>query len=233
MPNKHPFRLCSVLILFLVLTGCIQADPASEAPEITLPSKESGNDCPVIDGILLPGEWDLADLYYFEDGSELYLLFSENHLYLAIKTISAEMISANVFLSSEERIHILHTSAALGTAIYQPEGDIWRRTRNFEWCCRSSVDDASTRAVREAFYHTENWLGINSFNGNENELEYKISLSGSEEYLAVNFLRVDQIEDKLVWPLGISDGPAQPTIGGFPDTMDFSPENWLNLEELP
>jgi hypothetical protein len=58
MPNNHLFCLCSVLILFLVLTGCIKADPTSEAPEITLPSKESGNDRAVIDGVLQSGEWE-------------------------------------------------------------------------------------------------------------------------------------------------------------------------------
>ena len=233
MPKIHPFHLCSVLVLLLLMTGCIEADSVSVTPEATLPSDDSGDDHPVIDGMLQTREWDQADLHYFEDGSELYLLHSDNHLYLAIKATSPEMITANVFLASGERINILHTSAALGTAIYQPEGDTWRQTRDFEWCCRSTIDNGSARAVREAFYHTENWMGINSFNGNKNELEYKISLSGSEEYLAVNFLRVDHIEDKYVWPVGISDGPAQPTIGRFPETLDFSPENWLNLEELP
>ncbi len=232
MTNNHLFRLCSVLMISLVMAGCINADPPMESLEITLAEDGAEKFQPVIDGVLQSGEWDQADLYYFEDGSELYLLNSGNHLYLAIKAISAEMISANVFISSEERINILHTSAALGTTIYQPEGDTWQRTRDFEWCCRSKVDNASARAVRETFYHTENWLGINSFNGNENELEYKISLSGSEVYLAVNFLRVDQLEDKYVWPVGISDGPAQPTIGGFPDTLDFSPENWFILGDI-
>lgn len=185
---------------------------------------------PVVDGIIQPGEWALAEKYDFEDGSELSLMVADNHLFLAIRSSSDEMISANVFLSSESRIEILHTSAALGTAIYQPEGDTWQRTRDFEWCCRSRLDNASARAVREAFYHTENWLGINTYNGTENELEYKIRLTGSEEYLAVNFLRVNQIEDKQIWPVGITDGPAQPTIGGFPEEMDFSPEDWFAIE---
>ena len=230
MSNSYMLRLCSVLVLFLVLTGCNQADPESVTPDITLPSEELENDLLTIDGVLQPGEWDQAEIYYFEDGSELYLFHSDNHVYLAIKAISDEMISANVFISSGERIDILHTSAALGTANYQPEGDSWRRTKDFEWCCRSRIDNASAWAFREAFYHTENWLGINTYNGTENELEYKILLTGSEKFLAVNFLRVNNIDDKQVWPVGISDGPAQPTIGGFPDLLDFSPENWFVLE---
>jgi len=188
---------------------------------------------PVIDGVLQPGEWDQADLYYFEDGSELYLLHSGNHLYLAIRAGFVEMIAGNVFLHNEDQIFIMHTSAALGTAIYQENVDTWTKVKDFEWCCRSKLDSDTSRADRESFFVQEDWIGINSFIGNQNELEFKIRLTGSEEYLAVNFIRADHIEDKYVWPVGISDGPAQPTIGGFPDTLDFSPENWLNLEELP
>jgi len=230
MTNNHPMRVCIVLIAFSVLAGCALADPVPVSPEITQVSEEEGKDQLTIDGVIQPGEWDQADLFYFEDGSELYLLFSDNHLYLAINAISTEMISANVFLFSDENIEILHTSAALGTAIYQPEGDTWRRTKDFEWCCRSTSDSAGARASREAFYHIENWLGINTYNGTENELEYKIRLTGSEKFLAVNFLRVNDIDDKQIWPVGIADGPAQPTIGGFPDTLDFSPEYWFAIE---
>jgi formylglycine-generating enzyme required for sulfatase activity len=190
----------------------------------------AGDPSPVIDGVIQPGEWEQAGLYYFEDGSELYLLYADNHLYLAIKAVSDQMISANVFLSSEDSIHIMHTSAALGTAIYQPEGDTWKKVRDFEWCCRSTMDSHTAEAEREDFLDQDGWLGINSFKGHKNELEYKIRLTGSEAYLAVNFLRVDQVDVKLVWPVGITDGPAQPTIAGFPDTLDFSPRNWFVLE---
>ncbi len=232
MADKHRFRFCSLLILLIFLTGCDMVEPESSVVEITPPSEESENGLPVIDGVLQPSEWDQAEIEFFEDRSELFLLYAEDHLYLAIKAASAEMITANVFISNGESVEILHTSAALGTAEYLPEGDTWRKIKDFEWCCRSTLDNASSRAMRDAFYYTEDWLGINTYNGNENELEFKIRLSGSEKYLAVNFLRVNSIEDKNVWPAGISDGPAQPTVGGFPETMDFSPENWQILEEM-
>jgi len=233
MACHHRVRLWIVFTALLVIAGCTKVDPVPESNVVVLPSDEMESDLPVIDGILEPGEWDQADLYFFEDESELFLLHDDDHLYLAIRAVSDEMISANVFLASEENIAILHTSAALGTAVYQPAGNTWQKTRDFEWCCRSTIDNASTRAMREAFYHTDNWLGINTYNGTENELEYMIRLTGAEEFLAVNFLRVNNIVNKQVWPIGINDGPAQQTIGGFPDTMDFLPKNWQKLEEVP
>jgi len=193
----------------------------------------AANSSPVIDGVLQPGEWDQAAPHYFEDGSELYILFSGNYLFLAIRAGFEEMIAGNVFLHDGDQISIMHTSAALGTAIYQENVDTWTKVKDFEWCCRSKMDNETARADRGTFFVQEDWIGINSFIGNQNELEFKIRLTGSEEYLAVNFLSADTPDLKLVWPIGLTDGPAQPIDGGFPDTLDFSPESWLSLEELP
>ena len=232
MAKNHLIRRCALLMTLFFIAGCIKAGPTSDSLEITLAMDGAGSDHPVIDGTLHPGEWDQADLVLFEDGSELYLLQSEEYLYQAVRAIPAEMVAGNIFINEGDRISILHTSAALGTAIYQDEGDTWRKIQDFEWCCRSRTENEEARASREAFFDQDGWMGINSFLGNENELEYKIRLTGSEEYVAVNFLRADNPAQKQVWPIGLTGGPAQPNEDGFPETMDFSPENWLNLEDI-
>lgn len=229
MAKNHLFRLYSVLFTFLFLTGCIKADPALEFLETTLTVDGAENDRPVIDGILQPGEWEQAERFNFEDESELFLLKKDGYLYLAVRAGIDEMIAGNVFLQNGNQIFIMHTSAALGTAVYQEDGDTWIKIQDFEWCCRSKIDSETARADRETFFDREGWQGINSFNGNENELEYKIRLTGSETYLAVNFLSADTPGLKLVWPIGIVDGPAQPVDGGFPELMDFSPMDWFDL----
>ena len=233
MAKNHLFRLFSVLMTVIVLAGCIKAGPRSESLEITLAESGADRDQPEIDGFLNPGEWDQADLVHFEDGSELFTLQSGEYLYLAIRALPAEMIAGNIFINEGDLISILHTSAALGTAAYQKDGDTWRKIQDFEWCCRSRVEGEEARANRETFFDQEGWLGINSFLGNKNEMEYKIRLTGAEEFLAVNFLRADNPAQKQVWPIGLIDGPAQPSEGGFPEFMEFSPENWQNLEDLP
>jgi len=233
MTNNHLFRLCSVLMISLFMAGCINADPPMESLEITSAEDGAEKFQPVIDGVLQPGEWDQADLFHFEDESELFLLQKGGYLYLAIRAGIDEMIAGNVFLQNGNQIFIMHASAALGTVIYQEAGDSWVKIQDFEWCCRSKIESEAAREDREIIFNQDGWLGINSFNGNENELEYKIRLTGTETYLAVNFLSADTPGLKLVWPIGLVDGPAQPVDGGFPKLMDFSPENWLNLEELP
>ena len=233
MTKNHLYRLCSVLMIHIVLAGCIVVDPASESLKITLGVDGAGSKQPVIDGVLNPREWNQADLVHFEDGSELFMLQSGEYLYLAVRSLPAEMIAGNVFINKGDLILILHTSAALGTAVFEREGSTWRKIQDFEWCCRTRMDSEEARANREAFFDREGWLGNNSFLGNENELEYKIRLTGSEDYLAVNLLRVDNPAQKQAWPIDIVDGPAQSSEGGFPEIMEFSPETWQNLKELP
>jgi len=222
-----------MLMTFMVLAGCINAVPVSETLEITLAEGGADRDQPEIDGVLNLGEWDQADLVHFEDGSELFLLQTGEYLYLAVRAYPAEMIAGNIFIHGGDLISIFHASAALGTATYQKEGDTWRKIRDFEWCCRSRVDGKEAWEDRKNFFDQEGWLGINSFLGHENELEYKIRLTGSEEFLAVNFLRADNPSQKQIWPIDLIDGPAQPSEGGFPEFMEFSPQDWQKLEQLP
>jgi hypothetical protein len=233
MLKNHLFCLWSTLTTFIVLTGCTTANPALESLEITLTADRVGDDSPVIDGVLDPGEWDHADIFYFEDGSELYIDQDGEYLYLAIRSILDEMIAGNVFLKNGDKISILHTSAALGTATYQSDAKSWRKIQDFEWCCRSRIENEPARKEIEIFFIQDGWLGINSFLGNENELEYKIHLSGSVQNLSVNFVSADNPDRIQVWPVGLTDGPAQLLKGEFTEIMEFSPEDWQNLEQLP
>ncbi len=221
------------LLIFITLSLSSCSGTGSVTPVISQTVVMTDDAYPEIDGIITPGEWDEAVLEYFQDGSELYLLQSGEYLYLAVRVIPAEMVAGNVFINEGDRISILHTSAALGTAIYQDEGDTWRKVQDFDWCCRSRTESETARENREIFFIQEGWRGINSFIGNANELEYQIRLSGSVQYLAVNFVSADDPDRKRVWPIGLTDGPVQPVAGGFPETMDFSPEKWFTFEDLP
>jgi hypothetical protein len=63
------------------------------------------------------GEWDGAVVETFSDGSQLFLVHCDGYLYLAIRANTPEMIVGNVFVERGDEIAILHSSAALGTAL--------------------------------------------------------------------------------------------------------------------
>jgi len=205
---------------------------ASNQIEVYVPE---GSVPPNIDGTISPAEWNDATIETFADGSELLLLQNEGYLFLGIRANSSEMIAGNIFINQGEKISILHTSAALGTAIYQEEVDIWQQSKAFEWCCRGTSDSSSNQAERETFFQEEGWGSINSRVGTPNELEYKIKIDDEPIRLAVNFLKAtsNHQHEKIPWPANLTDDVDLPTPGGLPMQFVFSLQDWVKLDFQP
>lgn len=231
-------RLCLILVL-LSLASCNSPASLGQEEEQEIGSTNTPDrmesqevEAPVIDGVVNEQEWQPAKVQHFYDGSEIYLMISGDHLYLAVRAVGGGMIAGNVFLWQENGVAVMHTSAALGTALYQRDEERYQKIKDFDWCCRSKIDDALSQSAREVFFGEEGWLGVNSFLGNANELEYKISLRDMPHKLAVNFIQADGGGEKQVWPVGLEDGVALPSSGGFPDLIIFDVGKWFALEEM-
>ena len=209
----------SVLIIMLILLiGCQGIEPS------IVPINP-----PIIDGILSPGEWDAARQESFTDGSQLYLMASAGSLYLGIRSNTTGLIAGNVYIALGTGISILHTSAALGTAVYQQGSVSWALTRDFTWSCRDSSNSEAARAEREAFLQQEKWVGSTSYMGIPEELEYRIQLTGEPLHLAVTFLRAADPGMRIAWPVGLQDDTLHQTPGGLPASLSFSPEEWAEI----
>jgi len=219
-------------------TAALQPQPAStptEFPveeEIPLPSlviRVPGSDAPlpVLDGIISPGEWDQAAVSLFEDGSELLLMHADGFLYLAIRSNGPEMIVGNIYLQRGEKVSVMHSSAALGTAKFAWHDGAWMRTQNFTWRCRDIGFSDAAQAKRADFLQQEGWVAAISRMGTPNELEYKIGLTEEISALAVNIL---QELTPNPFPAGLADDCVQAFPGGIPEEMQFSIEDWVKLE---
>jgi len=205
--------------------------PTGEGTEMTLASLlvPSGTP-PTIDGSHSPGEWDTAAVETFADGSQMLLTQAEDFLYLGIRANESGMIAGNVFINRGDEIAILHTSAALGTAIYQIGEDGWQQIQDFAWCCRNTGNSESAQAERAEFLQEEGWLAANGRMGAPNELEYQIRISEQNIRLAVVFTRSTYPYEKVPWPARLNDDCILPTPGGFPAELHFSPDQWARLE---
>jgi TolB protein len=185
---------------------------------------------PTIDGTMSPGEWDEAVSQFFADRSELLLLYADGYLYLGIRANTPGMIAGNVFVNRGEEIAILHSSAALGTAIYQQGEGRWYQVQDFTWQCRSTSSSESAQAERDAFLQQEGWVAANSRMGTPEELEYRIEMPEDALRVAVNFIRASNTNQKIPWPAGLEDSCITPTPGGLPADLYFLPEEWTVLE---
>jgi hypothetical protein len=177
-----------------------------------------------------PSEWEAAAVETFSDGSRLFLMHEGGYLYLGIRSMTPEMIVGNVLVESGGEIAILHTSAALGTAVFEASNGDWNRIQDFTWRCRSTGGSESAVAERETFLEQERWLASNSRMGNPEELEYKIEMPEGVWRLAVAILRASDPNTKYVWPVDLDDDCILPTPGGLPTQLHFEPERWATLE---
>jgi hypothetical protein len=221
MSLKHAAALLATVLFLTLCPGCQAAGTA----DLSVP--QGG---PVtVDGTLAPGEWDDARKETFADGSELLLMYEQGNLYLGIRGSASEMIVGNIFVQHEGEIRILHTSAALGTAVYRQDAESWRQTQAFDWCCRRTDGSDAAQTERDAFFQDEGWVSINSRMGTPNELEYKIVLPHGSVRLAANLIRSSAPNDKVPWPSDLNDDCTKPTPGGLPEQMQFSLGQWASL----
>ena len=224
MKSFHFRFTLAFLGIMVLLSGCSQ--PSSpERQLLTIPQGTTVT----IDGVINPLEWDAARIETFADGSELLTMHDGEYLYLAIRGTTEEMIAANIYIKENEKVIIHHSSAALGTAVYQSAENGWLKTQDFHWQCRATDNSEVSQAERSAFLEQEGWLAANSRRGTPNELEYQIKITAENLSLAVAFMRSSEPEQRVFLPLDLADDTIQPAPGGLPETRIFSPETWMLL----
>jgi formylglycine-generating enzyme required for sulfatase activity len=185
---------------------------------------------PILDGTISSGEWDLASVDTFADGNEIRLMQAGEFLYLGLRAKESGTIAGNVFIKQDDQIRILHSSAALGTAKFIKEDMHWQKVQDFSWRCRSTGNSQSDRDERVDFLLEENWLAANGRMGTPNELEYQIKIPNQSFKMAVVYIKAYPPYEKIAWPDMLEDDCIEPSQGGLPEEMRFSPEQWIMFD---
>jgi hypothetical protein len=225
----------------LMLSGCTSSQTAVEAPtpsptieptniptstpeptktEINIPIGTAPN----INGRFEPGEWDNAAVEEMNDGTLLYFMYADDSLYLAVD--SEVLGTVNVGILRDGELWVLHSSAALGSVVYQPKDDGYQLRQTFEWCCRTT----SPLTEGEELLANEGWLSHNQFVGDETQTEYLIQIPRDEIILSVTYRYRDD-SASAYWPATLAEDDLlkftdAPEIG---DEPFFSTEMWARL----
>jgi len=224
-------------ILFLAY-GCSQSQPTDvlHPPSATpaVPSTAAqpnastihapqGN-AATVDGTFSPGEWDGALTVDLTNGGKLMLMHDDGYLYLGIR--SRAMGFGSICTSDENQVSILHSSAGLGTAVYEKDDQGWHRTQQFSYCCWGD----NQRELNE-FLQRNAWVSSIGTKGVPEEMEYQIAMNDGSLTLAVVYVDDLTFETALYWPenldddcLGLALIPEDP-----PERLIFSPETWVTI----
>jgi hypothetical protein len=170
------------------------------------------------------GEWEDALVTELNDGSLLYLKYSGDSLYLALDAQVEGIV--NVGIIRDGQLQILHSSAALGSAIYENTSEGWQMVKNFEWCCRVSAPESQL----EDLLTQEGWLSHNQHYGDSTQTEYRIVVPADHIRIAVTYLFMDQ-SGSAWWPVDLSQEDllhysTPPSIGSL---ALFSDQDWVTL----
>lgn len=219
-------------ILFCgLLNLCVGALLVAQAveTEVAVPSSSA----PVIDGTLLPEEWAGAMQLPMESTGSLFLMADDDYLYLAIQAEDHPV--TNVYVVLAGRVHVLHASAALGSAVYDLVGDEWIQTDSYlPYTCqstRSSEESSYARWERTTHFENEGWFASNVYMGAPTDLEYQIPWNESPLSLAPISLFADSDGLRGWLPATLNDACWNNTLLYADDVspLQFHPETWLQL----
>jgi hypothetical protein len=176
---------------------------------------------PTIDGVLAPGEWDAATTATMSDGAAVHLLHFDGNLYVAVA--GNEIGAVNVILGIDDAVWILHSSAALGSALYSRGSESWQLDHGFRWCCRSTSDSSD----RDQLFAAEGWQANIGYSGEPGIVEYQIALPWVGAAAAISTIRDD--DDKGFWPPSLSPAAREQLLGVPPQERIFNVAEWPRI----
>lgn len=175
----------------------------------------------MIDGVLGSAEWDSGITTSMSDGSVLHWMESEGTLYVALESDSIGAV--NLAIATPDEIWILHSSAALGSALYVPGNSTWELVHGYSWCCRSATDETA----RLELLADENWQANIGFTGDDGVVEYQVTMPWDHASLAVSL--VTESNQPAYWPLDLSDEARGQLIGARSTGLDFDLNAWVTV----
>ena len=190
----------------------------------------------MIDGNVDDAEWRNATRLEQPAGTVVRLLRDAGHLYLGIT--SERQGFASLCVATNDDVHVLHASAALGAVTYRPNGDMWQSADTaFRYAMRNTALDDAARAERASFLNQNGWVASTVRMGNDSKSqEIQIALDRFPLPLSMALGRW-LITEKTTewWPATISDHEgcfSQQLVRGYvPQRLLFKPKYWLTVEK--
>ena len=228
---------CGLLLAACTASSGPPASPApAAAPRIAVPFGPP----PRVDGKVDADEWRGAHRVEVGAGARLHVMHDDTYLYLAVSQVPSHGFGlACVLIAEADRVHVLHASAKLGSAVYvAAQGERFDpRSKEYAWKPPADI-------LRE-----EGWMASTVGEGSDgSSQEFRIALTRlglgpngattshpiavGYSYLNSDTDRNDQVMSGLLtWPPATGDAVANiRLLGGWnPDQLRFAPERWARL----
>lgn len=186
----------------------------------------------VMDGNYSSGEWQDALRQELTGGGEIFLKHDDAHLYVCLRGTKTGW--GHIYVAHGDTIYVLHTSAALGTAIYRRRNsEVWRPVQGFSWTMRSTALSEEAQTARKRFLESHGWVATTVRMGTPETLEFKIALNMFErETTSCAALFASAPDSPQYWPQSLQDDCLAEDLvrGNTPAGLKFNRESWARLK---
>jgi Tol biopolymer transport system component len=193
---------------------------------------------PTLDGVFSPGEWDSALRQETTNGGEILMIKNDDFLYMGFYGNFDGVMVTSVCLEYNNRVSILHSSASLGTAIFDIKDNIWQLIQPFTWELYGVTSNtARAEGQRQAFFTANGWLANLGTMSETEQTEYQIAIPQGTFHLAAAYLLPPDGEQVAWWPSGLADdcrkiellqGNSGKSMNP-PLLLQFAPETWATI----
>jgi hypothetical protein len=188
-----------------------------------------------VDGSLGAEEWQGAWKRSLTGGGEVRMMMRGRRLSVGIQGTDYGL--AHLVLAAGDTAWVLHSSAALGSAVYTRGTEGWVKVKDPTWELRDPTMTPGAIQARESYLEANGWVGSTGRMGREPEREFLLrpeAFGGGPLRLAVVFLPRSPQAQPLRWPDSASDDVVLRELltGPFPLTLQLDPSTWA-LVSLP
>jgi hypothetical protein len=220
-PDGSPVGARPVLRALLVFSLLLSVDP--DAVEAGAPSAAAV--VVGLDGKL--AEDEVAPV--LARSAEIKLSARREGPYLRVNVVSEPIFVASLCIATENRVLVLHASAALGAVTYTFDGEVWSTTEKFDWAVRDTTQSKEARAERAQHLASHGWVATTARTGEPGVTEFLIhdDLVPQGARLALGLMPGAHPEAILGLPREPAGCANAELVGGpAPPVLRFVPENW-------
>lgn len=187
---------------------------------------------PIIDGLIETGEWSSATELGVAFGVSARVVRGDGRLFVLVRGLPETDGVVSVGVAKGDRVWVLHSSQALGTAEYRRKAGAaaWVIERRFEWACREPAATVAGQREREKHFGAEGWSASTAVDRAQDR-EIVIDGRFADEAGTVR-LAIAIFAPGAVFPASLADGMTDRGLqmGEAVQTLKFETSAWYSIE---
>ncbi|MBX7173349.1 MAG: hypothetical protein K1X72_20440 [Pyrinomonadaceae bacterium] len=215
---KRNFSIAVIILSFLL---------ALQAQETV---KISRSNSATIDGKIEEIEWQNAKSFDLKGGGKVFFKYDGQFLFVGVRGVAKGW--SHLYLNQDEKVLILHASAALGMTSYsQNESKLWQPANPFSWDLRDRTITAETSKKMADYLAKNYWVANNNNMSNSSEIEFQLKPQNIDKPFFLAIVYATDAKNPQYFPASLKDDTIKEELvyGNTPNDLKFDCNQWAKI----